>query len=465
MTTIISGDTGISPVTASGTSASVDGMTVGRGGGEVSTNTAVGASALNANTTAAQCVAIGYQAAYSQTNPDGNSAFGYQAMYSNATGANSVAVGRRAAYTATDLDNTVAIGAYALTTNTTGDNNTAVGKDALYSNTTASNSVAVGYQAAYTSNTYITAVGYQALKTATGTENTAVGYNAGALITTGGGNTIVGERAAQNMTTGSTNTLLGSYVCGDGVLTGSQNTAVGRQAFQAGTSGSGNTIFGYLAGALITTGTENCCIGTGAGYNQVGITTGGQNTFIGNYAGGTSTSAGQFQVAIGYNVQSAGNNGYVTIGHNTGVDRIYCQYTANATWTRVSDLRTKKDVQDGTLGLEFINKLRTVTYKKRAPSEMASDFAFYDESETDVIYKKKLHGFIAQEVKQALDEVGESDFTGWHEMENGVQGVSYEMFVVPLIKSVQELKTIVDAQAALISGQATEIAELKAKVG
>jgi len=46
MTVIINGDTGISPVTASGTSASVDGMTVGRGGGEVATNTAVGAGAI-----------------------------------------------------------------------------------------------------------------------------------------------------------------------------------------------------------------------------------------------------------------------------------------------------------------------------------------------------------------------------------------------------------------------------------
>ena len=52
---------------------------------------------------------------------------------------------------------------------------------------------------------------------------------------------------------------------------------------------------------------------------------------------------------------------------------------------------------------------------------------------------KRIHGLIAQEVKQALDEVGTDSFGGWSEGDDGRQRVSREMFVTPLIKAVQEL--------------------------
>ena len=85
--------------TIDGTTTTIQGLTVGRGAGAVSTNTAVGASALAAN---------------------------------QAGGTNNTAIGNAA-----------------LDANTTGDANTAVGDDALGANTTASNNTAVGYQAGY----------------------------------------------------------------------------------------------------------------------------------------------------------------------------------------------------------------------------------------------------------------------------------------------------------------------------
>ena len=42
-------------------------------------------------------------------------------------------------------------------------------------------------------------------------------------------------------------------------------------------------------------------------------------------------------------------------------------------------------------------------------------------------------------VKEALDEAGCDTFAGWSEDENGMQEVSKTMFVIPLIKAVQEL--------------------------
>ena len=65
-----------------------------------------------------------------------------------------------------------------------------------------------------------------------------------------------------------------------------------------------------------------------------------------------------------------------------------------------------------------------------------------------------MHGFLAQEVKQALDEVGVDNFAGWHQQDDGVQGISYEMFVMPLVKAVKELKAELD-------NVKTELATLK----
>ena len=59
-----------------------------------------------------------------------------------------------------------------------------------------------------------------------------------------------------------------------------------------------------------------------------------------------------------------------------------------------------------------------------------------------------MYGFIAQEVKTALDKHNITDFNGWTEGSDGVQGISYEMFVMPLVKAVQELSAKVTALEA-----------------
>ena len=56
-----------------------------------------------------------------------------------------------------------------------------------------------------------------------------------------------------------------------------------------------------------------------------------------------------------------------------------------------------------------------------------------------------LYGFIAQEIKSVLDAKNITDFNGWSVSEkDGSQSVSYEMFVVPLVKAVQELSAEVE---------------------
>jgi hypothetical protein len=85
--------------------ASISGLTVGKGGGSVATNTAVGASALNANTTATNNTAIGYQAGLLSTTAN-NAYIGYIAGYTNVSGVGNVYVGSQAGANATGGSNT-----------------------------------------------------------------------------------------------------------------------------------------------------------------------------------------------------------------------------------------------------------------------------------------------------------------------------------------------------------------------
>ena len=56
---------------------------------------------------------------------------------------------------------------------------------------------------------------------------------------------------------------------------------------------------------------------------------------------------------------------------------------------------------------------------------------------------------IAQEVKQAMDDNNITDFAGWDNC-SGIEAISQEMFIHPLIKAVQELSAKNDALTARI---------------
>ena len=193
------------------TTSTINGLTVGKGAGAVSTNTAVGASALQANTTGARNTVVGYQAAYSTTTGFEIDAFGAQALYSNTTGTENLSVGRNSSYANTTGTRNTVVGISSFSNNSTGSYNTSLGWQSLLNNTTASNNTAVGYQAGY-SNT-------------TGSYNTLVGYQAGYSISGSGNtlNTFVGQSAGYNITTGTKNTIIGTY-------NGNQNGFDGRTA-------------------------------------------------------------------------------------------------------------------------------------------------------------------------------------------------------------------------------------------
>ena len=243
---------------------SIQGLTVGRGAGAVSTNTAVGDGALSANTTGAGNTAVGYQAGDAITTGSFNVVIGRLSMDNSAgvTGDQNTAVGNGTLRNVTSGTLNTAVGSGALSSTTTGANNTAVGQSALTVNTTASNNTAVGYQAGYTnvtggSNVFIGQVsGYSS----TGSENCFLGVGAG-YSSTGSFNTFVGRgtgtAAGSSMTTGSKNTILGGYngnQSGIDIRTGSNYVVL--------SDGDGTPLAYTYAGATF-------CL-QGAGYPQTG---------------------------------------------------------------------------------------------------------------------------------------------------------------------------------------------------
>jgi hypothetical protein len=276
--------------------ASISGLTVGKGGGAVSSNTAVGASALAVNEAGGtDNTAIGYQAADSNTTGDNNVAVGSQALQANTTASNNTAVGYQAAYSNTTGTVNVAIGTSALYSNTTGSQNTAVGDGALQLNTTASFNTAVGRDA-MEANT-------------TGANNTALGWQALVSNTTASNNTAVGYQAGYSNTTGQYNALFG-YQAGYTNSTSSKNVCIGYQAgYTANTTGDAyNTFVGYSAGYLTSTGTINAYVGNGAGQL---MTTGSKNTILGGYSGNQD----------GLDIRTASN--YIVLSDGDGNPRAY----------------------------------------------------------------------------------------------------------------------------------------------
>ena len=323
----------------------------------------------------------------------------------------------------------------------------AVGKDALLANTTADNNTAVGLHALKTNTTgsHNTAMGRDALEAnTTGTENTAVGKASMEDNTTGSNNTAVGRQALNANTTASGNTGLGDNSL-SACTTGANNTAVGEKSFEALTTGATNVAVGERAGYANTTASNNVFIGQETGLST---TTNSYNTIIGAHANTKSdNTSDEYQIALGYDTMSVGAN-YFTFGKGTGDDRVYNAFTSNASWTRVSDVRYKKEIQDNTdCGLDFINDLRPVTFKWKAKAELDPSFPDYDAEKTEADEPNRLYGLVAQEVKEALDKHNITDFGGWHCVTTGEhtqQGVSQEMFIHPLIKAIQELSAEVE---------------------
>ena len=221
---------------------------VGRGNGEVSSNTALGASCLDTNTTGGSNVAVGFQCLRLNTEGNSNVAVGRECLEQNTTGSGNVAVGKGPLIANTTGTSNIALGQNAMLDNTVGARNVAIGHQVLQTNVAVSRNTAVGYNAMRYANSSASesaknnvAYGYQALMGSTtaanntGGSNVAIGGNTLLDCTTGNSNVAVGHNAGQNVTTGASNVFVG-FSAGDSITTGNNNTILGDIAGSAALS-------------------------------------------------------------------------------------------------------------------------------------------------------------------------------------------------------------------------------------
>ena len=189
----------------------VNGIRVGRGGGNVTTNTAYGYSALQGNTTGSNNTAAGYDTLQRNTTGYSNTAFGAYALNSGTTGGYNTASGAYSLYCATTGNNNTAAGNYSLFATTTGSGNTAVGNYALGRNLSGASNTALGSYALGTNST--------------GSCNVAIGsyagqYQAGGSGLTSSNNSIyIGANARGFSNLDQNAIVIGSGVTGEGANT------------------------------------------------------------------------------------------------------------------------------------------------------------------------------------------------------------------------------------------------------
>jgi trimeric autotransporter adhesin len=375
----------------------------------------------------------GYNALYSNTAGNDNTAFGDDALALSFTGSGNTAIGAEALDQNYNGGGNTASGVQALEQNFAGNANTAIGIQALVSNIQGSYNTAIGAYALFGAppnatefsdctfllGCYNTASGAYALfGNTTGYLNTASGYFALYDNTTGSDNTASGDRALYANETGSNNTAFGNGALTNnngGLGGGDDNTAVGRWALLSNTSGSNNTAIGAQA-----------------------------DVSAGNYSNGT---------ALGYQAQLTASNSIV-LGNNS-ITKIYAQVT---TISGISDRRHKKDIRalDADLGLDFIEKLKPVSYR------------FNNGDET------QRYGFVAQDLEQALP-VSLHDTIERSKPEPGLAlierendkdrtyRVSYGELTAPIVKAIQQQQQEIEVMRHALATVERQLSALKAQ--
>lgn len=426
--------------------------------------------ALEQNTTGYKNVAVGFTSSSGNTVGNQNTVFGAGSASGNISGSEITTAGFEAllfsSTTATPFTTyNTAVGAYAMrgynstTGRVTGTHNTAVGHMALYLATAESYSTAIGSKA-------------MNLAASTGTssasDNVAVGYRALVRVTTGTANVAIGSESAvsnkaalEEAVTASKNVAIGASAMANNVSRG-ENVAVGYEAMRYADSTAtvmdrNNTAMGAYAlrgttTASANTGRDNTAVGHSA---LVGIRTGSYNTAIGVQAGAgaaaTANTNGDYNTWVGYQAQSNGNsysnstalgNGATITGSNEivlGNNAITTLRANTATISSLSDDRHKRDVKPISLGLDFINSLKPVSYRMNEGDETLR------------------FGLIAQDLAAALPEpykaMAEKKSGGLallsrDDNEERTYRLGYAELTAPMLKAIQELSAEVAADQA-----------------
>ena len=156
-------------------------------------------------------------------------------------------------------------------------------------------------------------------------------------------------------------------------------------------------------------------------------------------------------------------------------DTLWCRNAPDV----YSDRRAKKNIVESDLGLDFINKLKPVSYKykdnkilveKPLETDGSADKEDREEMKVDTVnetHGRTHYGMIAQDVEKVLDG---KDFGGFvnpnYSLEDGTEGkgelhmsLRYEEFISPMIKSIQEVDKKVNT--IKMNGNDSEMNEIR----
>ena len=275
-----------------------------------------------------------------------------------------------------------------------------------------------------------------------GLNNTSFGLNALNPASTGIYNNAIGLTALSVNTTGQRNNAMGFEALLDNT-TGVGNTALGDGSLFENKSGNNNSAIGYNSLLSNTTGNNNSAIG----YNSLRSNTTGNNNSALGYLAFSAGATYSNSTALGYNTVISASN-QVRLGNNA-----VTSIGGQVAWTTLSDARFKTENAQKVPGIDFIKKLRPVTYyvnhnamntysdAAKGSGQSSDDRASLGKNTYNPTYLKTLEsGFMAQEVEKAAKELG-YEFNGVDAPKNekDYYGLRYSQFVVPLVKAVQEL--------------------------
>ena len=243
--------------------------------------------------------------------------------------------------------------------------------------------------------------------------------------------------------TASSATITGKITANSGSSIG--EFSVGTNAITVGSGGSTTYIYG--------SGNLGYTIITPKGMDAKLYQTSG----LGFQGGGGQFIYSQGGLAPGFTFTNSGPTGLDT-AYDLGFSSVRWGVARASSFLTTSDIRTKNDVQDASLGLDFIKKIRPVSFlvnRGRVDlSNVVRDELGNIDPDTAVVVpgRRRHYGFIAQEVKAVLDElsaVPTMDFAGWSiadtEDPDSTQALAYDEFIGPLVKAVQELSARLEA--------------------
>jgi translation initiation factor IF-1 len=269
----------------------------------------------------------------------------------------------------------------------------------------------------------------------TDNKNIAIGDDALLINVTGKENIAIGDEALKSASAEDKNIGIGPKALSE-LYDGKENVAIGGHALHNLEEGERNIAIGHHSLHKTVTTKQSVGIGYHAGQNIDDD----YNTAVGSEAYNTGSYSNSS--AFGYATSISANN-QIRLG-NSSVSSIGGQVG----WTTVSDGRFKTDVTENVSGLEFILKLRPVTYKLDIDAIAAFNEIPDSIRLTEFENLKAMEiqtGFIAQEVQEAA-QLSNYVFSGIDLPKNNSDyyGLRYSQFVVPLVKATQEQQNQID---------------------